>query len=654
VVVRCAPAAEVFLSGYVSHPAQLGGQPAAVSVPVGEGALFFPPPCPAPTFRERACPPAVADRFPRTSPDSMRWPILLLLLLYIRPAVAQQVDIYDSGGPVLPEQAAYDVTFYELALRVDPAGQRIEGTGTTVARAVSPLRHLVLDLDTLLAVSRVDDGGTRALRWERRGGRLWIDLGAERAAGSEVTVRVAYGGRPRVAPMAPWDGGWVWGRTPSGAPWIATAVQGQGPDVWWPAKDHVSDKPDSMAIRVRVPESLVVATNGRLRRTETHGDGTHTFHWFMSTPISAYNVALNIAPYRVLETEMTSVAGDRFPVVFYVLPEDEERGRGFLPEILEHMRFFEELLGPYPFRADKYGVVQTPHLGMEHQTIIAYGAGFDRGAMTGGVDWGFDALHHHELAHEWWGNLVTNADWKDMWIHEGFGTYMQALYAERLGGAERYRGYMASMRPGIANRAPVAPRESRTAGEIYFRSGGDIYNKGAWALHTLRWVMGDEAFFRSLRRMAYPDPALERVTDGRQVRFATTDDFRRIAEAASGMDLGWFFEVYLRQPALPRLVAQRSGDTVRLRWEAPAGLAFPMPVEVSVGGERRRVPMPGGAAELRVPAGTPVTLDPNGWVLRQQQTPVRVSQEPADFAPATGAGAVAGAATRAVAGHAHR
>jgi aminopeptidase N len=545
----------------------------------------------------------------------------LLLLLAVRPAAGQQVDIYDSGGPILPEQAAYDVTFYALDLSVDPAERRIAGTGTTVARAVAPLRHLVLDLDTLLTVSAVEEGA-RALAWERRGGRLWIDLGAPRAAGSEVAVRVSFAGRPRVAPNAPWDGGFVWSRTPSGQPWIATAVQGQGPDLWWPSKDHVYDKPDSMAIRVRVPEPLVVATNGRLRRVEPHADGTHTYHWFVSTPISAYNVALNIAPYRTIESTVRSVAGDSFPVVFYVIPEDEVRGRAFFAEILEHLQWFEELLGPYPFRADKYGVAQTPHLGMEHQTIIAYGARFNPGAMTGGRDWGFDALHHHELAHEWWGNLVTNADWRDMWIHEGFGTYMQALYAERLAGAEGYREYMASNRGGIANRAPVAPREPRTAGEIYFRSGGDIYNKGAWALHSLRWVMGDAAFFQALRRMAYPDPALEQVTDGSHVRFATTDDFLRIAEAAAGQPLGWFFEVFLRQPTLPRLRAERSGDVVRLRWESPEELPFPMPVEVEVDGERRRVAMPEGRAEVRVPRGARVVVDPAAWVLRADQAPV--------------------------------
>ena len=572
---------------------------------------------------------------PQVPPKVSRRSLLVLVLFGAPPLGAQEVDIYDSGGVVPPEQAAYDVTYYELDLRIDPEQQRIAGTATTVGRALESLSHVVLDLDTLLTVREVttaldgDPDAPAPLAWERRTGRLWIDPGEGLGPGAEFAVRVAYEGAPRVAPRAPWDGGFVWAKTEAGDPWIATANQGQGPDLWWPVKDQVSDKPDSMTIRIRVPDPLVVATNGRLREVETHDDGTRTYHWFVSTPISAYNVALNIAPYVTIEAEFTSVAGESFPVMFFVLPEDEERGRALFPEIVEHLEFYEDVLGPYPFRADKYGVAQTPHLGMEHQTIIAYGAGFDPGSMTGGRDWGFDALHHHELAHEWWGNLVTNADWKDMWLHEGFGTYMQALYAERLGGEELYSEYMDSMRRGIRNRAPVAPRESRTAGEIYFNSGGDIYSKGAWVLHTLRGLIGDDPFFAALRRMAYPDSARRHAIDGEQVRFATTDDFLRIAEEESGRELDWFFEVYLRQPALPELVATRESkaaaraDVVHISWNVPGGLPFPMPVEIDVDGEVRRVEVPvGGATEIEVPAGAEVTLDPCDRSLRAKQGPV--------------------------------
>jgi aminopeptidase N len=529
-----------------------------------------------------------------------------------------QTDPYDSGGPLIPEQAAYDVTYYELELEVVPLDSTISGQVTVHARVGSPLEWLVLDLVPELEVgsTRLLEGtSTTELPLERRGGKLWLELPHTYQPGETIAATIAYGGKPPVAPRPPWDGGFTWARTPSDEPWITTTCQGQGADVWWPVKDHVSDEPDSMSIEVTVPDPLVVASNGRLVETAPSGDGRTSYHWFVSTPINAYNVALNIAPYRTVEDEFTSVSGDVFPVVFYVLPEDYDKGVAFLPEIERNLRFYENLLGPYPSRADKYGVAQTPHLGMEHQSIIAYGANFSNLSMTPEGDYGFDKLHHHELSHEWWGNLVTNADWKDWWIHEGFGTYMQALYAEELNGREGYMRYLDAIRPMIGNRHAVAPRESMTASEMGDR---DVYFKGAWILHTLRYLIGDDALRRSFRRMAYPTPALESVKDGGQFRFASTEDFIRIVEKISDRDLSWFFEVYLRQPSLPELRVEREGTSLALAWITPNGLPFPMPVEVSIGTDLVTVDMTDGIALLQVPEDATVITDPERRILKYE------------------------------------
>jgi aminopeptidase N len=256
---------------------------------------------------------------------------------------------------------------------------------------------------------------------------------------------------------------------------------------------------------------------------------------------------------------------------------------------------------------------------MEHQSIIAYGANFSNTSMTGGTDWGFDALHHHELAHEWWGNLLTNADWKDMWVHEGFGTYMQVLWLEDAQGMSRAREYLRNMRRMIGNQLPMAPTESQSAQEIY--RGHDIYYKGAWVLHTLRWVIGDDAFFRALRRMVYPDAALAQTSDGRAVRFVSSRDFEAIAASESGRDLAWFFDVYLRAAELPRLDVSSKDDRVRLTWVSPTGAPFPMPVEVRIGEALERFDMPGGTATASLPAGATLQIDPDGWVLRAQPSP---------------------------------
>ncbi len=539
----------------------------------------------------------------------------IALLAVLSPVRATaQVETYDSGGRLMPEQAAFDVTYYDLSIAIYPEKHTIAGRVRTVARVSSPLTQLVLDLDSILKVNSVTptDRPDFELAFEHYGGKIWITLPATVQPGEIVDVVVDYGGTPRVAKNPPWDGGFQWSQTPSGAHWIATSCQGEGADIWWPLKEHVSDEPDSVGLHFTVPDPLVVATNGRMQSVEKHTNGTSTYHWFVSTPINTYNVALNIAPYELIEGELESVAGDTFPVQFFVLPEDLEKGKAFFPEILDHVRFFEKYLGPYPFRADKYGVAQTPHLGMEHQTIIAYGANFSNTSMTGGNNMGFDALHHHELSHEWWGNLVTNVNWNDMWLHEGFGSYMQPLYVEYLAGREAYLKQFARGHR-FANKIPVAPREILSASEIY---GGDIYGKGSWILHTLRYLIGDDAFFTSLRRMAYPTPELENVTNGDQARFAVTDDFLQTVNRSTKGDFSWFFEVYLRQPDLPSVEVIRNGPTVDISWKVPGDLPFPMPIDVMIDGEVRRVEFSNGRARLTVDENASVVIDPDNLVLR--------------------------------------
>ncbi len=528
----------------------------------------------------------------------------------------------DSGGVLLPEQAAYDVFFYDLALTIQPGAQAIAGTLTAHAAVQDSLRRFVLDLDSRLDVDSVQSSGRR-LAFAHRDDRLWIDLRHPARPGDTLRVAVSYHGQPRVAPNPPWEGGFTWAETPRGRPWIATSVQTVGADLWWPVKDHPSDEPDSMALHFTVPRPerkrgstlgvrpLVAVSNGRLRDVDTTA-ATRTYHWFVSTPINNYGVALNVAPYRRIDTTYVSTAGTRMPVAFWALPGDVAKARRAPPGFLDQLRFLEETLGPYPFRTDKYGVVQTPFLGMEHQTLIAYGHDFTSGGL--GYDQGFDALHFHELAHEWYGNLVTAADWKDFWIHEGFATYLEALYAEHLHGKTGYRAVMDHFFGRISGDVPIARRTSTSAQEMYH---GDVYFKGAAVLHTLRYLIGDEAFFEALRRTAYPTASLRRATEGRQTRLVSTADFIRIAEEAAGRELDWFFDVYLYEAELPRLIARRTEDTLRLRWEVPGGGAFPMPISVQIGGETRQIAMTGGEAAVPVEEGAAVVIDPANRVLTQ-------------------------------------
>ena len=538
------------------------------------------------------------------------------------PQAVQPIEV--SGGPLLPEQAAYDVTFYDLALHVNPADSTIAGALAVYARVVIPMGRLVLDLDTTMTVSAVTSladraagaapgGGAAALPFERRGGRLWITLPRTLQPGERVAARVEYRGRPRVGGF----GGFSWARTPSGAPWVTTSVETPGADIWWPVKDHPSDETDSMALHYTVPAPLVAVGNGRFRGVRENGDGTRTYDWFISTPINNYGVTMDVAPYVEVTEPYVSTSGDTMRVTFWALPEDSANARRAMPEFLDHLRFFEEIGGPYPFRRDKYGIVQTPFLGMEHQTLIAYGAGFRNDAMAR-YDWGFDALHQHELAHEWWGNQITPPDWNDLWLHEAFAQYMQPLYAERRISVAKARDIMTMARSRVRTTNPlaIAPREPQNSREAYAR---DVYWRGSWVLHSLRYVLGSDRFFTMLRQWNDPTPPLPALNAACRCRFATSEDLLLLASRIAGQDLRWFFDVYVWQAELPRLVVTRTGPTVELRWEAPGGLPFPMPVDVRVDGRTRRVEMPGGRATLTVPARASVDVDPDGWVLRADQ-----------------------------------
>lgn len=538
--------------------------------------------------------------------------------------VPEDYDIMDSGGPLIPEQAAYDVSYYDLDLLISPSDSSIQGGVTVHAEAVSPLRTFVLDLDSVFTVERVmliewdEDGygGDHGFPdFEFRDGLLQVELPQTRQPGEHFAVEVQYHGRPRIAPNPPWQGGFTWARTENDEPWIGVSCQLHGANIWWPVKDHPSDRPDSLSASFTVPDHLTAVSNGRLRNTREHENGLKTYDWFVSTPISNYNVTVNVGPYEQIDRAFESITGTTFPVRFWALPENRDRAELLLEQVKDQIDYLEQVIGPYPFSKDKYGVVEAPFLGMEHQTLIAYGAGYQDDVLFPTSASGFDDLHQHELAHEWWGNLVTAYDWKDFWLHEGFGTYMQPLYAEYLHDTKHYHNYMQLMLRQIANRRPVAPRESRTTGQMYGNS--DIYYKGAWVLHTLRYLLGDHTFFTSLRRMAYPEGWTSGEHPGGAMRYATTDDFKQIAEDVSGRELGWFFEVYLRQAALPELQVERRDEVLELSWQAPGVEAFPMPVEVQIDGEVQRVHVPQEGATVPLAGDEEVEIDPDSWILRQ-------------------------------------
>lgn len=571
--------------------------------------------------------------FGQSFPPPMR-PLLALLLCS---AAVHAQSVNDSGLPLLPEQSAVDVTYVELDLAVDIDARTIDGTALTEARVVQPTTAFVFDLDEPLAVSGVEEVGyvvgsgeevALPRAFERDGNRLYVDLGRTAQPGEGLRLRVAYGGTPRVAPNPPWEGGFTWAESADGQPWVAVSCQMNGADLWWPAKDHPSDEPDSVRVSLTVPASLRAISNGVWEGRTENGDGTATETWATTQPINNYGVSFGIGPYEVVEAEYVSPLTGPLAwgqiVPFFVMPDRVADAERQLPGFLDALAFLERTYGPYAWRADGYKVLHTPYLGMEHQELVAYGAEFEDNA------YGFDWLHFHELAHEWWANLGTAPDWRDFWVHESFANYSEALYAEDI--AQRREGdeaaeaaylqYMQGTRSGIVNRIPLAPREPHTTQYMYGAQRGgnpDIYVKGGWFLHTLRGLMDDDTrFFAAMRSILYPSEQSEAVTDGRQARFVSTDDVLAAFSRASGRDLSGVFEVYARQPELPRLAVERGPQEATIRWVLPdavAGVPFDVPVEVAVDGERQRVAMTGGVGTVTAPASADLLLDPDGRLL---------------------------------------
>lgn len=520
------------------------------------------------------------------------------------------------------EQAAFDVLEYDVSVKADPATQSISGTTVMTARIVIPTNVIVLDLDTPYAIEKITESGN-AVNFERKEGRIWIRFPMTRQVGETIKTSISYAGKPRLAPNPPWVGGFMWKKTPSGADWISVALQNDGADLLYPCKDHPSDKPAVAVMRITVPDPLVAVGPGKFEGAKGNAGGTSTYTWRMTNPISNYSIVFNAAPYKLIEDSVKSVTGESIPLKFYVLPENFAKGPKLIEETKKYNAFFEKYLGPYPFRSQKLGIVETPHLGMEHSTAIAYGNEYKFGPD------GFDWLMFHEFGHEWWANLVTASDWRDFWIHEGFQSFMDTLWVEETKGKEAYFTAMKNRAKGFKNKQPVAPREPKIAYQVYMsepdylNSDGDIYGKGAYVLHTLRYLIGDDAFFRALRKMAYPTKEMEKLTDGSQERLVNTDDFLTIAEKESGMKLDWLFEMYLRQPKLPKLLSALStgangSQMLSLSWETPNNMPFPMPIDVEIGGKIQRVEIKDGKAAV-VNVGTAVSaIDPNGWVLKAQ------------------------------------
>jgi aminopeptidase N len=528
---------------------------------------------------------------------NLKYFTILAMVLSLSEVTAAQTR--SSGGPLSPMQQSFNVHYYDINLRVAMNQQAISGhVDLYIIPDADTLTTIEIDLVEEYRISYVETGG-RLTGFRRAGDKLFVNLAVPPAAGESFRIRVVYSGKPPVAVRPPWDGGFNWSKTHDGSHWVGVSCQGEGAQLWYPNVDHPARRPDSASVSVTVPEPYVVASNGLLQSVHDRGTGFLTYHWKTRYPIHTYNINISIAPYETYEKPMTLSDGSTMPVVFYVLPDDRDRAEGLVDMAIEMLTRLGKYYGQYPFSSEKFGIVQTDYLGMEHQTINAYGNRFNYTRINGEE---FDWLLLHEMGHEWWGNKITVTDWADFWIHEGITTYTDALYLWDRFGPEAYHAKFDDYRRRISNSQPVVPGSDMTSAEVY---NLDIYYKGAYFMHSLRYLLGDEMFFSALRAFA---------TDESRTysNYTSTSDIRSFFEQHTGTDLKAFFDLYLYTTDVPQIKIEQDGaDQYQI---SIPNITFDIPMEVVTGTAVQRVIL--GPVPVQVTSPGLPAVDPQNWYLK--------------------------------------
>ncbi|MGB1248594.1 MAG: M1 family metallopeptidase, partial [Chitinophagales bacterium] len=403
-------------------------------------------------------------------------------------------------GALRPERTCFDVHYYHLKLNItDMDGKTITGSNEIHYNVMEDFTTLQLDLFDNMSIESIVHNG-KYLEFTREYNAVFVHFDDIQKKGTQGEIVVMYSGQPIIAENPPWDGGFTWQESGSGKPWIGVSCEGIGASLWWPNKDHLSDEPDSMRVTCTVPSGLTFVGNGQLEeRIDMKNDMTQ-FTWKMSYPINNYNVTINIGDYVNFQDEYTAADGEKLLLDYWVLPENLDKAKTQFEQVSPMLGCFEQYFGKFPFWQDNYKLVETPYLGMEHQTAIAYGneyktgyAGWDISRI--GLD--FDYIIIHETGHEYWGNSIGCQDMADLWIHEGFCTYSEALYVECMYDYELGQDYVNAKKPTIGNEYPMIGIY-----DVNVEGDGDMYNKGMLFLNTVRHIINDdELWFEMLLEM---------------------------------------------------------------------------------------------------------------------------------------------------------
>lgn len=476
-------------------------------------------------------------------------------------------------GSITKERAWWDLKYYHLDIKVNPAEKTIKGSNTVRYTVLSENSKMQIDLQQPMQIYKVTQNA-KELKFERDGNAFFIYLTEKQKVGETKEIVISFGGIPKEAVRPPWDGGITWSKDNNGKDFIASSCQGLGASVWWPCKDHMYDEVENMLISVNVPGNLTDVSNGRLKSVTTEKDGTKTFNWYVSNPINNYGVNINIGDYVNFSEKFKGEKGD-LDCSYYVLKDNLAKAKEQFKDAPRMLKAFENWFGPYPFYEDSYKLVEAPYLGMEHQSSVTYGNAYTNGYLghdLSGTGWGlkFDFIIIHESGHEWFANNITYKDIADMWIHESFTNYSESLFLEYYYGKEAGAEYVIGCRRSIQNDAPIVGKY-----DVNNEGSGDMYPKGANMLHTIRQLVNDDAKWKAL---------LRGLNSTFYHQTVTTKQIEDYMSTQTGLDLSKIFNQYLRDTRIPTLEYSIHNNALKYRW-ANIVSGFDMPVKVSINGQ---------------------------------------------------------------------
>ena len=458
-------------------------------------------------------------------------------------------------GSITPERAWWDVVCYTVAINTDYLEKSIEGKCIIDFRVVSPGKRMQIDLQQPMEIRRAYIGEEK-FEFTREGNVYYINFSKELPRGSLQSITLVFGGNPRIATRPPWDGGWIFAKDDLGRPWMSVACQGLGASVWYPCKDHQSDEPDSAFINIAVPDTLVAVANGRFLGKESFSAGMMTYRWAVKNPINNYNIVPYIGKYVNWRETFNGEKG-KLDCEYWVLDYNLEKAKKQFTQVPTMLKCFEHWFGAFPFYEDGYKLVESPHLGMEHQSAVAYGNKFGNGYLgkdLSGSGWGnkWDFIIIHESGHEWFANNITTNDLADMWVLEGFTSYSETLFTECEYGKEAGSDYLTGLRKNIKNDIPVIGPYG-----VNQEGSGDMYYKGSNLLHTVRSIIDNDEKFRQILR-GLNSTYYHKTVDSK--------DIEAYISKQSGIDLSKVFDQYLRTVDVPVLEYKVRPGAVSFRW----------------------------------------------------------------------------------------